>query len=45
MFFVGYYLYYPPYRAIYADLLPRRLLARGRSPCRPSSAVPVSASR
>jgi MFS family permease len=31
MFFVGYYLYYPPYRAIYADLLPRRLLARAQS--------------
>jgi MFS family permease len=31
MFFVGYYLYYPPYRAIYADVLPRRLLARAQS--------------
>jgi MFS family permease len=31
MFFVGYYLYYPPYRAIYADLLPRRLFARAQS--------------
>jgi MFS family permease len=31
MFFVGYYLYYPPYRAIYADVLPRRLLARSQS--------------
>jgi MFS family permease len=31
LFFVGYYLYYPPYRAIYADLLPRRLLARAQS--------------
>jgi MFS family permease len=31
MFFVGYYLYYPPYRAIYADLLPRRMLARAQS--------------
>jgi MFS family permease len=30
-FFVGYYLYYPPYRAIYADLLPKRLLARAQS--------------
>lgn len=31
LFFVGYYLYYPPYRAIYADLLPKRLLARSQS--------------
>jgi MFS family permease len=31
VFFVGYYLYYPPYRAIYADLLPRRLFARAQS--------------
>jgi MFS family permease len=31
MFFVGYYLYYPPYRAIYADILPRRLFARAQS--------------
>jgi MFS family permease len=31
MFFVGYYLYYPPYRAIFADLLPRRLFARAQS--------------
>jgi MFS family permease len=31
MFFVGYYLYYPPYRAIYADLLPRRLLVGAQS--------------
>lgn len=31
MFFVGYYLYYPPYRAIYADVLPRRLFARAQS--------------
>jgi MFS family permease len=31
MFFVGYYLYYPPYRAIYADLLPRRMFARAQS--------------
>jgi MFS family permease len=30
-FFVGYYFYYPPYRAIYADLLPKRLLARAQS--------------
>jgi MFS family permease len=31
IFFVGYYLYYPPYRAIYADVLPRRLFARAQS--------------
>jgi MFS family permease len=31
MFFIGYYLYYPPYRAIYADVLPRRLFARAQS--------------
>jgi predicted MFS family arabinose efflux permease len=31
IFFIGYYLYYPPYRAIYADLLPRRMLARAQS--------------
>jgi MFS family permease len=31
IFFVGYYLYYPPYRAIYADLLPRRLQPRAQS--------------
>jgi MFS family permease len=30
-FFVGYYLYYPPYRALYADLLPRTLYARAQS--------------
>jgi hypothetical protein len=30
-FFVGYYLYYPPYRAFYADLLPRRFYARAQS--------------
>ena len=30
-FFVGYYLYYPPYRAIYADLLPRRWYARAQA--------------
>jgi MFS family permease len=30
-FFIGYYLYYPPYRAMYADLLPKRLLARAQS--------------
>jgi maltose/moltooligosaccharide transporter len=31
MFFVGYYLYYPPYRALYADLLPRSFYARAQS--------------
>jgi MFS family permease len=31
MFFVGYYVYYPPYRALYADLLPRRLYARAQA--------------
>ncbi|MBV9487049.1 MAG: MFS transporter [Frankiaceae bacterium] len=31
MFFVGYYLYYPPYRAIYADILPKRLQPRAQS--------------
>ncbi len=31
MFFVGYYLYYPPYRALYADLLPRHLYARSQA--------------
>jgi MFS family permease len=30
-FFVGYYLYYPPYRALYADVLPRSLYARAQS--------------
>jgi MFS family permease len=30
-FFVGYYLYYPPYRALSADLLPRRFYARAQS--------------
>jgi MFS family permease len=30
-FFVGYYVYYPPYRAMYADLLPKRLLPRAQS--------------
>ena len=30
-FFVGYYVYYPPYRALYADLLPRRLYARAQA--------------
>src|SRR5262249_13249982 len=31
VFFVGYYGYYPPYRALYADLLPRNLYARAQS--------------
>jgi MFS family permease len=31
MFFIGYYLYYPPYRALYADLLPRTLFARAQA--------------
>jgi MFS family permease len=30
-FFVGYYIYYPPYRALYADLLPRTLYARAQA--------------
>ena len=30
-FFVGYYSYYPPYRALYADLLPQRLYARAQA--------------
>jgi MFS family permease len=30
-FFVGYYVYYPPYRALYADLLPRTLYARAQA--------------
>jgi MFS family permease len=30
-FFVGYYLYYPPYRALYADLLPRSAYARAQA--------------
>jgi MFS family permease len=30
-FFVGYYLYYPPYRALFADLLPRRFYTRAQS--------------
>jgi MFS family permease len=30
-FFVGYYLYYPPYRALYADLLPQRFYARAQA--------------
>ena len=35
VFFLGYYLYYPPYRALYADLLPRTLFARAQ----PSQAI------
>ena len=31
LFFVGYYIYYPPYRALYADLLPRTLYARAQA--------------
>jgi MFS family permease len=31
IFFIGYYLYYPPYRALYADLLPRTLFARAQA--------------
>jgi MFS family permease len=30
-FFVGYYLYYPPYRALTADLLPARFYARAQA--------------
>jgi MFS family permease len=30
-FFLGYYLYYPPYRALYADVLPREMFARSQS--------------
>lgn len=30
-FFIGYYSYYPPYRALYADLVPRSLYARAQS--------------
>jgi MFS family permease len=30
-FFIGYYVYYPPYRALYADLLPRTLYARAQA--------------
>jgi len=40
-FFVGYYLYYPPYRALYADLLPRNTYARP-SQARRCCAGPVS---
>lgn len=35
VFFLGYYVYYPPYRALYADLLPRSLFARAQ----PSQAI------
>jgi MFS family permease len=31
IFFVGYYIYYPPYRALFADLLPRSLYARAQA--------------
>ena len=31
LFFIGYYLYYPPYRAVYADLLPRNFYARAQA--------------
>jgi predicted MFS family arabinose efflux permease len=31
VFFIGYYTYYPPYRALYADLLPRSLYARAQA--------------
>lgn len=31
MFYVGYYLFYPPYRAIYADVLPQDLFARSQA--------------
>jgi maltose/moltooligosaccharide transporter len=30
-FFIGYYVYYPPYRALYADLLPPSEYARSQS--------------
>ncbi|NUR75049.1 MAG: MFS transporter [Thermoleophilia bacterium] len=30
-FFVGYYAYYPPYRALFPDLLPRALFARAQA--------------
>jgi MFS family permease len=30
-FYVGYNLFYPPYRALYADLLPRELYARAQA--------------
>jgi MFS family permease len=31
IFFIGYYLYYPPYRALYADILPRSMYARAQA--------------
>lgn len=31
IYFIGYYLYYPPYRALYADILPRSLYARAQA--------------
>ena len=31
LYFIGYYLYYPPYRALYADILPRNLYARAQA--------------
>ncbi|HYX75540.1 MAG TPA: MFS transporter, partial [Gaiellaceae bacterium] len=31
VFFVGYYLYYPPYRALFPDLLPQRLYPRAQA--------------
>lgn len=31
LFFIGYYVYYPPYRALYADLLPRTLYAHAQA--------------
>jgi MFS family permease len=31
VFFIGYYLYYPPYRALYVDLLPRSSYARAQA--------------
>lgn len=31
IYFIGYYLYYPPYRALYADILPRTLYARAQA--------------
>ena len=30
LFFIGYYLYYPPYRALYADLLPLHVQPRAQ---------------
>lgn len=31
LFYVGYFAYYPPYRALYPDLVPRRLHGRAQS--------------